>query len=75
MRNELGKQLARDSKVKADVVVPVPESGVAAAIGYAEESGIPFNHAIIKNRVRRKDFHTAHPEREGERRRLKAELQ
>ncbi len=50
VRNELGKQLARDSKVKADVVVPVPESGVAAAIGYAEESGIPFNHAIIKNR-------------------------
>jgi len=41
-REEMGRQLARESHVDADLVVPVPDSGVTAAIGYAAESGIPF---------------------------------
>jgi amidophosphoribosyltransferase len=49
MRKEMGKQLARESHVEADVVVPVPDSGVPAAIGYAQGSGIPFELGIIRN--------------------------
>jgi amidophosphoribosyltransferase len=49
MRKEMGKQLARESHVDADVVIPVPDSGVPAAIGYAQESGIPFELGIIRN--------------------------
>ena len=45
----LGRLLAREYPVDADVVVPVPDSGVAAAIGYAAESGIPFRQALIRN--------------------------
>jgi len=41
--------LAREAPVDADVVVPVPDSGVAAAIGYASEAGIPFRQALIRN--------------------------
>lgn len=48
-RFEMGRQLARESGVEADVVVPVPDSGVTAALGYAEESGIPFNFGLIRN--------------------------
>jgi len=48
-RENLGRLLARESAVDADVVVPVPDSGVAAAIGYASESGIPFRQALIRN--------------------------
>ncbi len=48
-REEMGRQLARESGVKADLVVPVPDSGVTAAIGYAAESGIPFNFGLIRN--------------------------
>jgi amidophosphoribosyltransferase len=48
-RSEMGRQLARESGVPADMVVPVPDSGVTAAIGYAEESGIPFNLGLIRN--------------------------
>ncbi|MEM8744155.1 MAG: amidophosphoribosyltransferase [Pseudomonadota bacterium] len=49
LRKEMGKQLARESGVEADVVIPVPDSGVPAAIGYAQESGIPFELGIIRN--------------------------
>jgi amidophosphoribosyltransferase len=45
----MGKQLAREAHVDADVVIPVPDSGVPAAIGYAQESGIPFEFGIIRN--------------------------
>ena len=45
----MGRQLARESRVAADLVVPVPDSGVTAAIGYAAESGIPFNFGLIRN--------------------------
>jgi len=48
-REELGRLLARECPADADVVVPVPDSGVAAAIGYAAESGLPFRHALIRN--------------------------
>ncbi len=48
-RVEMGKRLARENPVEADVVLPVPDSGVAAALGYAEESGIPFENAIVRN--------------------------
>jgi len=48
-REELGRQLARQSPVEADLVVPVPDSGVTAAMGYSAESGIPFRFALIRN--------------------------
>src|SRR6185436_4433332 len=48
-RENLGKLLAREHPADADVVVPVPDSGVAAAIGFASESGIPFRHGLIRN--------------------------
>jgi amidophosphoribosyltransferase len=48
-REEMGRQLARESHVAADLVVPVPDSGVTAALGYAAESGIPFNLGLIRN--------------------------
>jgi len=49
VRHELGRHLAREHPVDADIVIPVPDSGVTAAIGYAEESGIPFGMGIIRN--------------------------
>ena len=48
-RENLGRLLAQESPVDADVVVPVPDSGVTAGIGYAAESGIPFRQALIRN--------------------------
>jgi amidophosphoribosyltransferase len=48
-REKLGRLLAIEHPVEADVVVPVPDSGVAAAIGFAEESGIPFRHGLIRS--------------------------
>lgn len=48
-REMLGRLLAREHPANADLVVPVPDSGVAAAIGYAEESGIPLKFALIRN--------------------------
>jgi amidophosphoribosyltransferase len=48
-RERLGQLLAREHPIEADVVVPVPDSGVAAAIGYSAESGIPFRQALIRN--------------------------
>lgn len=48
-RKEAGRLLARQSPVEADVVIGVPESGIDAAIGYSEESGIPYQKGIVKN--------------------------
>src|SRR5450631_428791 len=48
-RDQMGRQLARESGVPADLVVPVPDSGVTAALGYAAESGIPFRFGLIRN--------------------------
>lgn len=50
VRRDMGKQLAREYPVNADIVIPVPDSGTAAARGYAEESGIPFEEGLMKNR-------------------------
>jgi amidophosphoribosyltransferase len=48
-RKRIGAELARESGVPADVVVPVPDSGVPAALGYAESAGLPFELGIIRN--------------------------
>jgi amidophosphoribosyltransferase len=48
-REQLGRLLAREAPAFADIVVPVPDSGVPAAIGYAAESGLPFEMALIRN--------------------------
>jgi amidophosphoribosyltransferase len=50
VRQRLGRELARESGVDADVVIPVPDSSIPAAIGYSAESGIPHNDGLIKNR-------------------------
>jgi amidophosphoribosyltransferase len=50
VRQRLGEELAREAPVEADVVIPVPDSSVPAAIGYARESGLPYNDGFIKNR-------------------------
>ncbi|MBO8158304.1 amidophosphoribosyltransferase [Thermosyntropha sp.] len=49
-RRELGKQLARENKIDADLVISVPDSGTASALGYADESGLPFEEGLMKNR-------------------------
>ena len=49
MRVEIGRRLARDFPADADLVIPVPESGTPAAIGYAEASGIPYGTGLVKN--------------------------
>ena len=49
-RKQMGMHLAEEAPVEADIVIPVPDSGVPAAIGFAEKSGIPFGEGLIKNR-------------------------
>ena len=49
MRKALGHQLAREHPVQADIVIPVPDSGVSAALGYSEESGTPYEMGLIRN--------------------------
>jgi amidophosphoribosyltransferase len=56
-RHKMGKQLAIEQPCEADLVVPVPDSGVAAAVGYARQSGINFRHAIIRNHYVVRTFH------------------
>jgi amidophosphoribosyltransferase len=48
-RLEMGKALAREFPVDADLVIPTPDSGTPAAIGFSQESGIPFGHGLVKN--------------------------
>ncbi len=48
-RVEIGRVLAREHPVEADLVIPTPESGTPSAIGYAEESGIPYGQGLVKN--------------------------
>ncbi len=48
-RKKMGKQLSRELKTIADIVIPVPDSGVPAALGFAEEAKIPYNLGIIRN--------------------------
>jgi amidophosphoribosyltransferase len=49
VRKAMGAELARETAVDADVVIPVPDSGVPAALGFAQESGLPFELGIIRN--------------------------
>jgi len=49
LRKKFGHQLAREYAVDADVVIPVPDSGTSAAVGYAEESGIPFDMGLVRS--------------------------
>ena len=49
VRKRIGQELAKESHVPADVIIPVPDSGVPSAMGYAEQSGIPFELGIIRN--------------------------
>ncbi len=48
-RVEMGRTLAREYPVEADLVIPTPESGTPAAIGFSQESGIPYGHGLVKN--------------------------
>ncbi len=50
VRREMGRQLAREYRVEADIVIPVPDSGKTAAWGFALESGIPYEEGLMKNR-------------------------
>jgi amidophosphoribosyltransferase len=56
VRQNLGRELAREHPVEADIVVPVPDSAIPAAIGYAEASGVPFEMGLIKNRYIHRTF-------------------
>lgn len=56
VRRNLGRELAGEYSVKADVVVPVPDSAIPAAMGFSEVSGIPFDHGLIKNRYIHRTF-------------------
>jgi amidophosphoribosyltransferase len=56
VRKEFGRQLARENKIDADVVIPVPETAIPAAIGFAEQSGMRFEMALTKNRYIHRTF-------------------
>jgi amidophosphoribosyltransferase len=61
-RHEMGRMLAREHKVKADIVVPVPEAGVEAGLGFARESGIPFEYGLVRNRYLGRTFIRPEPD-------------
>lgn len=56
VRKNFGRQLAKEYPIDADVVVPVPDSSIPMAIGYAEESGVPFEMGLVKNRYIHRTF-------------------
>jgi amidophosphoribosyltransferase len=56
MRKAMGRELTKEKPVAADVIVPVPDSGVPAALGYAEASGVPFELGIIRNHYMGRTF-------------------
>lgn len=56
VRKEMGKELAREAPCDADIVIGVPDSSISAATGYAEESGIPYELGLIKNRYIARTF-------------------
>lgn len=65
VRQNLGAQLAKEFKIKADVVIPIPDSAIPAAIGFSKQSGITFEMGLIKNRYIHRTFimpeeHTRH---------------
>ncbi len=56
VRQELGRAMAKEFQIEADVIIPVPESGIPAGLGYSQESGIPFEMGLIKNRYIHRTF-------------------
>ncbi len=56
IRQEFGAEMAREYPIEADVIVPVPDSGIPAALGYSQTSGIPFEMALLKNRYIHRTF-------------------
>ncbi len=56
VRQNLGIELAKENKIKADIVIPVPDSAIPAAIGFSKESKIPFEMGLIKNRYIHRTF-------------------
>ncbi|MDP4038848.1 MAG: amidophosphoribosyltransferase [bacterium] len=56
VRRRLGMNLAKESPVNADVVIPIPDSAIPAALGYSSQSKIPFDHGLIKNRYIHRTF-------------------
>ena len=64
----MGRQLAREAPVDADLVIGVPDSGVPSAVGYAQESGIPFDTGLVKKPLRRPDVHSTDADLEETRR-------
>ena len=56
VRKNLGRNLARECPIEADVVIPVPDSAIPAALGYSEVSGIVFDHGFVKNRYIHRTF-------------------
>lgn len=65
VRQNLGRELALENNIKADIVIPVPDSAIPAAIGFSRQSGIPFEMGLIKNRYIHRTFispeeHTRH---------------
>jgi len=61
VRKLQGRALARQCPVDADIVVPVPDSGNSAALGYAEQSGLPFEMGLVRSQLRRTDVYRAAP--------------
>jgi amidophosphoribosyltransferase len=55
-RRNMGRELAREAPVEADIVISLPDSGTPAAVGYAEESGIPYSEGLIKSRYITRTF-------------------
>ncbi len=72
IRQELGRQLAREHPAEADLVIPVPDSSIPAALGYSQESGIPYGEGLIKNRYIGRTF--IHPEAGLRRQKVKLKL-
>ena len=56
VRQNFGREMAKEFPIEADVIVPVPDSGIPAGLGYSQASGIPFEMALIKNRYIHRTF-------------------
>ena len=72
VRQNLGHEMAKEFKIEADVIIPVPDSSIPAALGYSQTSGIPFDMALIKNRYIHRTF--IQPTAELRKRHLKMKL-
>ncbi len=66
VRRRLGERLAKEHPAKADIVIPIPDSGNSAALGYSHESGLPLEHGFIRNHYVGRTFISPTPEQRGE---------